>query len=344
MSKSTSASPWSRRVRNWALGVCATFVAANCQTAHDPATGGETHFLRLCDSTASSNGCGEELECLCDVCTRACDANDACGGVSGMVCSAPSESNACVLQSAARVCEFRCDSDSDCAALSAEHRCRAGACRAPAPLGQTASCATGQIEAGQVALLGDSFFALNHDIAEQLSALARAQQVLPEDAQFRDYSRLVDNALIVGGNGIADQYSDAVSEGDIKVVVTNGGGADLLVSACEEPVAECEVIASAAHAAEELFAVMAADGVRDIVYAFYPDPVDDELRTKIDALRPMLEAACAAAPTRCHWLDLRTAFAGHPEYLDNDGMNPTPLGSEVAAGALWDILQQCFAE
>ena len=66
-----------------------------------------------------------------------------------------------------------------------------------------------------------------------------------------------------------------------------GGGTDILAGSCDTPTPDCPVIVNASMAAEALLSQMATDGVAHVVYAFYPDPVDVDLRAKMDALRPL---------------------------------------------------------
>src|SRR6478609_6826487 len=127
------------------------------------------------------------------------------------------------------------------------------------------------------------------------------------------------------------------------------GGGDALVGAATTLTGGGPPIAAAASAARELLAKMATDGVSDVVYVFYPDPVKDttpNLRAKVDALRPLIESACEASTVRCNFLDLRPVFADHyPDYIQADGMNPTLAGSQAAAQAIWAVMQnECIAQ
>jgi hypothetical protein len=205
----------------------------------------------------------------------------------------------------------------------------------------------GDVAANQVLLIGDSFFAADHQIAAYLEGFARSAGALPSGARYRDNSRLTANTLAAGG--IADEYAAAIAEAGVKVVIMSGGGADVLVGPCDTVDASCPAIASAAAAARDLLTRMAADGVLDAVYVFYPDPVKDttpNLRAKVDALRPLIESACTNSAVRCHFLDLRPTFAGHyPEYIQADGMNPTPAGSQATAQEIWALMQSaCIAQ
>jgi hypothetical protein len=195
-------------------------------------------------------------------------------------------------------------------------------------------------------LVGDSFFASSHQITAYLEDLARGAGALPAGERYRDSSRLIANALALGGNGILDQYTSATADAPVDVVIMNGGGADVLVGSCDTADASCPVVAAAAEAAQALFARLADDGVEHVIYVFYPDPIDPNVKARMDALRPLAESACAQSPVACEWLDLRQVFADHyADYVQSDGLNPTAAGSQASAAAIWAIMQQrCIAQ
>ena len=134
--------------------------------------------------------------------------------------------------------------------------------------------------------------------------------------------------------------------GAFKVVIMDGGGADALLGSCATADASCPVVAAAAAAARDLLSKMATDKVQHVVYAFYPDPIDTNVRATINALRPLVQTACESAALPCHWLDLRPVFAGHyADYVQADGLNPTAAGSRASAEAIWAVMQQyCVAQ
>ena len=264
------------------------------------------------------------------------------------------------------VCEVSCVADADCAVVSRDHRCEQGVCRAgtlasggagaggssdatdPSAGGDggTGACISGAVSANQVLVIGDSFFATTHQITAYLESLARDAGAVSTGERYRDRSSLLANGLALGGNGIEDQYSSGVAEAEVKVVIMNGGGADALLGSCDTGNASCAVVTAAAAAAQALFAQMATDKVEHVVYAFYPDPGDANVKARIDALRPLLQSACENAPLPCHWLDLRIVFAGHyGEYIQRDQLNPTDSGARASAEALWATMQQyCVAQ
>ncbi|MEO6603818.1 MAG: SGNH/GDSL hydrolase family protein [Polyangiaceae bacterium] len=196
-----------------------------------------------------------------------------------------------------------------------------------------------------MAILGDSFFASTHQISANLEALARSEGALANDAHYLDESNLAANSLSIPANGIASQYATATAAGEVKVLIMNGGGADILLGSCDTVDTSCPLLVSAAAAARDLLSKMAQDGVLQVVYVFYPDPVDGNVLAKIDALRPLIKSACDDSPVPCHWLDLRSTFAGHPDYIADDGLNPSTLGSRASAAAIWSTMQQyCIAQ
>jgi lysophospholipase L1-like esterase len=342
MSVTNRLPPLLGRCRAWGLLLVAALVAFSCGNATTDPTGGETHFLTTCD--ASSGSCGGDLSCLCGVCTLPCNARTACQALPAGECVLPPTGAACGSAAAAGLCDVQCVADVDCAVVSSLHRCERGACRAgPLPAN---TCSRGEVPANQVLLIGDSFLAWSHQITAYLEGFARSAGTLSPGDRYRDGSSLTANSLALAGDGVAEQYLAAVADAEVTVVIMNGGGADVLLGACELTDASCPTLADAAAAAEALFADMADRGVQHIVYAFYPDPLDAVVRAKMDALRPLVQAACERSPAPCHWLDLREAFAGHyDQYLQDDGLNPSDAGSQASAAAIWATMQaRCIAQ
>jgi hypothetical protein len=195
-------------------------------------------------------------------------------------------------------------------------------------------------------VIGDSFFAISHQVTAYVEQLARNAGVLGVGERYRDNSTTTANALAMGGNGIAAQYQRGMEEAGVEVVIMVGGGPDVLLSSCTAPVAECPALVAAAAAAEELLGQMATDGVSAVVYVFYPDPTDAAMRERMDALRLLIEPRCTGAPLPCHWVDLRATLADPSAgYLSSDGLIPTPAGSEATARAIWATMQgECIAQ
>ncbi len=338
----------------WVAG--AILSLASCRSAESP-TGGETHFLKRC---LGSESCGEGISCVCGVCTRPCAEAAECDGLPMAECVTSVDPAAC--PAARAYCDVVCNTDADCSAISDAHRCVANTCRnGPVTSGMggsggsggtsgqggggTGPCATGEVEPNQVLVIGDSFFAISHQITAYLEEYARGVGALDVGERYRDNSATIDNALAMGGNGITDQYTRGVEESEVRVVVMDGGGPDVLLSSCPDPVDECPALFAAADAARALLEQMATDGVAHVVYAFYPDPVDPAMLARMDALRAMIEPICADSVVPCHWVDLRETLVGGAEHLSADGLIPTASGSQVSATAIWGTMQrECVAQ
>jgi len=354
------------RVASLLAALALAFSCSNSEKVEP--TGGETHFLTRCEPNTDS--CGSKLQCLCGVCTLPCDGRAACQALPAAQCVLSTGTPGCADVASPGHCDVSCVADAECTILSPAHRCEQGTCRAGSvatggsggsagSAGATAaamagdagsagaqSCVHGDVPANQVLLIGDSFLASSHQITAYLEDLARSAGAVTAGERYRDKSGLVANALALGGNGIADQYSSGVSESAVKVVVMDGGGADALLGSCATADASCPVVAAAAAAARDLLSKMATDKVQHVVYAFYPDPIDTNVRATINALRPLVQTACESAALPCHWLDLRPVFAGHyADYVQADGLNPTAAGSRASAEAIWAVMQQyCVAQ
>jgi hypothetical protein len=329
-----------RALLTWFIG--GLLGLASCMNAESP-TGGETHFLQVC---SAGDSCGEDLSCLCGVCTRPCTDDEQCQKLPAAVCV--TDPLDCSPDDQPNRCDVPCNVDADCAAVSDAHRCVANFCRVGStpPDGGSSDCVEEDVESNQVLIIGDSFFAISHQITAYLEELARDAGALAVGERYRDYSTTTANALAMGGNGIQAQYQRALEEAPVEIVIMNGGGPDMLVSSCADPVIECPALVSAAAGAEQLLAQMATDGVSEIVYVFYPDPVDPAMRERMDALRELIEPVCAASSVPCYWVDLRPTLSAAPEqYLSADGLIPTSAGSQVSAGAIWQTMrEECIAQ
>lgn len=106
-----------------ALGVV---LVSSCGRVAVDTTDSESHFLVLCEGDT----CAEGLSCVCGVCTRPCEADDACAPLGDGVRCEPLATSACAGGEAPRACEVACDDDAECALLGGEHRCVFGHCRA----------------------------------------------------------------------------------------------------------------------------------------------------------------------------------------------------------------------
>jgi hypothetical protein len=348
MKKTTMATRtrWHSRILRFAAGgVLACGFALGCRgeqsDASDP-VGGETHFLRACEPDTAKSSCGDAFDCVCNVCTKACDSPDSCPDVPGVTCLAAATS--CAPAGVTRACDVSCSSDGDCASLSGVHVCEGAVCRpgtAASPRsGSLLSCEPGSVHADEVLVLGDRLFAGPHPVGTELDVLARAAGILPTGRGFPDSSRATRNALAYDGQGITAQYLSGNPDRSVRIAIMSGGEVDAAMT-CEPVSLECPGLLAAAVAAADLFQEMFYDGVQEVVYVYYPDPSDAGQKARLDALRTFMLAVCEQAFLSCYFLDLNPVFTGHGEYVDAAGL--TAQGAKATADAIWDVTSGCLA-
>jgi hypothetical protein len=203
-------------------------------------------------------------------------------------------------------------------------------------------------------------------------------------ATYRTYYLL--GAALNYGSGQANipYQFDTMAVGanpDIKVVITDGGGNDLLIdnrqclTTAVQGDTQCHTaIANSLMKAQQLLADMASKGVQHIVYFFYPHVDPTALFTGptsndwLDYTYPLAAQICcgsnvpspgspdltcqgSAAGTDCVFVDTRPEFAGHNDpmnkstYWFQDGIHPTQPGADVLAQKVWAQMQKhCIAQ
>jgi hypothetical protein len=176
-----------------------------------------------------------------------------------------------------------------------------------------------------------------------------------------------------GGIGlIPPTFDDAVAEDpDIKAVVMDGGGNDILVpdpkweggDECKNredaaTVKVCQdIVQTAMDAATGLMMKAADKGVKDVVFFFYPHVPEptliggDHPNKMLDYSLPLVEKACADAETmtdgklRCHFVDTVPLFEGKPELFAPTDIHENSDGSKVIANAIWQTMKDaCIAQ
>jgi hypothetical protein len=245
------------------------------------------------------------------------------------------------------------------------------------------SCVKGQVTPDEVVMLGDSYLdAPWGDVGPTL--------MMEANATYRHY--YIGGASMAWGNPdtqfyIPYQYdpmaktdTSVTSPADIKVVIMDGGGNDVLIgnTSCEQTAppgnASCvTTVQSAIDKAQSTMQQMAADGVKSIVFFFYPhlNPAGGGILTTpapaindtLDYAYPLAEQICCGsaftstlasptcsgqpvAGTTCVFVDTRPAFEGHlADYIKSDQVHPTPAGAQVISNLLWMAMQaHCIAQ
>jgi phospholipase/lecithinase/hemolysin len=224
-------------------------------------------------------------------------------------------------------------------------------------------------------MLGDSYMDLGH-VGPTIQMVA--------GATYRAYY-LLGAALNYGSGQFNIPYqfdSMAVpANPDIKVVITDGGGNDLLIDnrqCLTTPVqgdTQCHAaIDGSLMKAQQLFQDMEAKGVKQVVFSFYPHVDPTALFTGpnsndwLDYVYPLAAQICCGADTpapgspdltchgsagtiECVFVDTRPEFAGHNDpknqsaYWFQDGIHPTQPGADAIANKVWAQMQKyCVAQ
>jgi hypothetical protein len=218
----------------------------------------------------------------------------------------------------------------------------------------------------QTVLIGDSY--VNWTTHTFQADLARQA-----GASFRLYA-MGGASMATGGitTLIPDQFENGVrADKDIRVVIMDGGGNDILVPAAtwigggtcknraDSPsVPVCQQIVQASLDREQVLMDRMADvGVRDVVFFFYPTVPNGTILggTNPNAIAswasPKVKAGCEGAydrtgrRLRCHFVDMVPVFKGHPEYFATGDIHPNTSGSAAMAKAVWETMTSaCVAQ
>jgi hypothetical protein len=245
------------------------------------------------------------------------------------------------------------------------------------------ACVKGQVTPNEVVMLGDSYLdAPWGNVGPTL--------MMEANAMYRHY--YIGAASMAWGNPdtqfyIPYQYdpmaktdTSVMNPADIKVVIMDGGGNDVLIgnTSCETTAppgnASCvTTIQNAIDKAQSEMHQMAADGVKSIVYFFYPhlDPAGGGIlntpapavNDTLDYAYPLAEQICCGSSftstlanptcsgepvpgTTCVFVDTRPSFEGHlADYIKDDHVHPTQAGAQVISDLVWKAMQDhCIAQ
>lgn len=251
----------------------------------------------------------------------------------------------------------------------------------------------------EVVMLGDSYMDPSYgNVGPNIISAAQMAGALKAGTSYRHY--YIGGAAVNNGAGqlnIPYQYetmakTDATvtNPKDIKVVIMDGGGNDVLIdqrsclsdaneAALMADTACMNAVAGATARMKSLWAEMATDGVKQVVYYFYPhlDPaggvllptpapgvnlVDDYGATQYQQIccgagfTPTTAQPTCTGNTpglQCTYVDTRPAFAGHsgaagepgPDYILSDHVHPNAMGSVVIANLVWNaMVANCVAQ
>jgi lysophospholipase L1-like esterase len=250
------------------------------------------------------------------------------------------------------------------------------------------ACTKGAVMANEVVMLGDSYFDPAYSQAA-LDLFADAQKAGPLAANttYRHYyqggASMNNGALQFN---IPYQYeTQALTDvavampKDIKVVIIDGGGNDVLIndrscltSAPPGNTGCASTIQGVVTRATSLLNEMATNGTQTIVYVFYPHldpngggllPAPNTADQTLDYAYPLAEQLCCGTTftsstssytcsgnvgsAKCIFVDTRPAFGDNWATLINktDYVHPTPAGAQIIADLVWKaMVANCVAQ
>jgi lysophospholipase L1-like esterase len=215
--------------------------------------------------------------------------------------------------------------------------CALGAVACSAP--NDPNC-TGLPVVPDVAILGDSIFALAKADCTQVGRWLGDKT----GEHYPDFS--VSGATFQSAPGaprqtIPRQYFDAQARNAPTVLILDGGGNDLLRFCPDSDLPDCTpAIAEVEQEVRALVAQALADGVQHIVYLgiYHVDPNGVAGRVAATVDPAMDRMAQVADELGIVFVDPRPYFDGHPLFISDDGLHPTPVGSALLAELIYDAM------
>jgi lysophospholipase L1-like esterase len=220
-------------------------------------------------------------------------------------------------------------------------------------------------KATEGAFVGDSY------ITGALSPALQASldPILMMAGQVTGYTNkaVAGTAMAAGGIGLIPPQYDSLVGTDVRLVILDGGGNDILIPATGSPGTNCknmagnsmtkacqDIISAALAAGATLMQKMADNGVKDVIFFGYPHVPPSTLggtngNELIDYATPLTKASCdgelmaTGGKLTCHFIDLRTPFgnsgvAGTPN-IGGDNVHPTAAGQAIIAGEIEKVMK-----
>ena len=204
----------------------------------------------------------------------------------------------------------------------------------------------------KVVFFGDSIFALSGEIQARLHSLNGGKT-------FRNYT--TSGAELIGG-AIAPSVEQQIGIADADnpnstVVVTNGGGNDILIPAVALDPCDCltqwyefgRLSSSCKSYIDDIYVDgvdllngLHADGITDVIYLGYYYTKNglllvDDLEEAVDYGDMRLSQACTNSIVNCTFIDPRSTIRDSD--ITGDGVHPNATGSRKLADLIWPVLQ-----
>lgn len=203
-------------------------------------------------------------------------------------------------------------------------------------IGFTVGCEPQLEERDCVVMLGDSIFALSEDETAYLEDLS--------GHIYRHYYQngaQLEGGSIIARDDIEDQYDDAIRDGDIRTIIMDGGGNDMLLGGDMEYSEELEAEIIAAW--NRILDKAARDGVENVVIqGYYMTDTGGVTVEDLVRMENYLEAAGEERGLNLVYVNPSTDswFASRrpSQYTTFDGIHPTEAASERLANMVWDAM------
>ena len=199
------------------------------------------------------------------------------------------------------------------------------------------TCQTGQTKGSDVAILGESFYAISPQyIQNRIQDDARKAGSLGANDTYHNVAVSGQNM-----NYIATTEWTAATQGGAapKYVIMDGGGIDCLSGS------SCPTCQSTFTT---LLGKMGSAGVKQVIYTRYPEPgnppgSNTSLKACLDATMPGMQTACQGSTSPvCHFVDLRPVWVNGDT---TDGLHPTQSGGDHVGDLIWsEMMKDCFAQ
>jgi len=208
--------------------------------------------------------------------------------------------------------------------------------------GETARGDLGKGDGSDVIMIGDSWMSLGGPMTGIQGGVLKAS-----GQPYRPYG--IGGTTLLGGGllsfltPIPMQYENAIAEApDVKTVIMTGGGNDILQSGLQE---DCQMKGEACGAQvikildslSQLWASMAEDGVRDVIYILYATPMGESVDFALpDGDGARARCAKVPAPLRCHILETLDIVMGDIP----DNIHPSAAASDRIGQAVVELMEK----
>jgi hypothetical protein len=205
--------------------------------------------------------------------------------------------------------------------------------------GGSGACQKGQTKGSDVAVLGESFYAISPQyIVNRIQDNARKAGSLGASDTYHYVAVSGQNMNYIA----TTEWTAATANGGMpKWIIMDGGGIDCLNGGG----ATCT---TCSNTFKTLLGKMGTAGVKEVIYTRYPEPGNPpgsnaSLKGCLDATMPMMQTTCEGSTSpKCHWVDLRPVWVNGDT---TDGLHPTQSGGNHVGDLIWsEMMKECFAQ